>query len=169
MTAKVSWFWVSVTIALVVIIILGGVLAWSKYRRGVAIDISMALAPEPEGNVYIGEGVAMPGVYPFTSDDTISTLLGAAGGARTGADLESLRLDIPMGGAGEQPQRVDINRAEVWLLQALPGIGEILAKRIVEYREQNGPFRSPVELTKVAGIGKDTYERIKDLITVADH
>lgn len=72
--------------------------------------------------------------------------------------------------AGEQqePQKIDINRAEVWLLKALPGIGETLAQRIVDYRQQNGSFHNTNELLKVAGIGTTTYERIKHLITVAD-
>jgi len=51
---------------------------------------------------------------------------------------------------------------------ALPGIKEVRAKAIVEYRRQNGPFRSTRELTEVDGIGLGTYERIQDLITVAD-
>jgi competence protein ComEA len=69
---------------------------------------------------------------------------------------------------GEPPQKVNINRAEAWLLGALPGIGEVRAQAIIDYRQQNGPFRSTNELLKVAGIGTATYERIKDLITVAD-
>jgi len=68
----------------------------------------------------------------------------------------------------QQPQRIDINRAEVWLLKALPDIGEVKAQAIIDYRQQNGPFRSTNEITRVAGIGTATYERIKHLITVAD-
>jgi len=68
----------------------------------------------------------------------------------------------------QQPQKININRAEVWLLEALPGIGEVKAQAIVDYRQQNGPFRSTSELTRVAGIGTATYERIKHLISVDD-
>jgi comEA protein len=68
----------------------------------------------------------------------------------------------------EQPQKVDINRAEAWLLEALPGIGETLAQRIIDYRQQNGAFRSISEITEVEGIGQSLYEQIKDLITVGD-
>jgi len=77
---------------------------------------------------------------------------------------------IPTPGIEEeqQPQKIDINRAEVWLLKALPGIGEAKAQAIIDYRQQNGAFRSTNELTRVAGIGTATYERIKHLITVAD-
>ncbi|MBI2849424.1 MAG: helix-hairpin-helix domain-containing protein, partial [Chloroflexi bacterium] len=65
-------------------------------------------------------------------------------------------------------QKVDINRAEAWLLEALPGIGETLAKRIVDFRRKNGPFRSTEELLKVPGIGTSAYERIRGLITVGE-
>lgn len=64
-------------------------------------------------------------------------------------------------------QRVDINRAEPWLLAALPEIGPTLAQRIVDYREKNGPFHSTSELMKVAGIGRDTFDTIKEMVTVA--
>ncbi len=68
----------------------------------------------------------------------------------------------------ESPQKIDINRAEAWLLQALPGIGETRAQAIIDYRRQNGPFQSINELTKVSGIGAATLDSIKDLITVTD-
>jgi len=71
-------------------------------------------------------------------------------------------------GEAQEPQKIDINRAEVWLLKALPGIGETLAQRIVDYRHQNGPFHNIRQLLQVAGIGTTTYEQIKHLITVAD-
>jgi len=50
----------------------------------------------------------------------------------------------------------------------LPGIGEVRAQAIIDYRRQNGPFHNISELTKVEGIGTATYEQIKQLITVAD-
>jgi len=69
-------------------------------------------------------------------------------------------------GASPGPQRVDINRAEPWLLEVLPGIGPRLAEAIVSYRQEKGPFRSPQEVLQVPGIGVDTYDKIRDLITV---
>ncbi len=68
----------------------------------------------------------------------------------------------------EQPQKIDINRAEAWLLEALPGIGPSKAQAIIAYRRQNGGFKHITEITKVEGIGPAIYEEIKDLITVAD-
>ncbi|GAI44675.1 unnamed protein product [marine sediment metagenome] len=69
---------------------------------------------------------------------------------------------------GEQPQKIDINRAEAWLLEALPGIGPSKAQSIIDYRQQNGGFSHITEITEVEGIGLAIYEQIKDLITVAD-
>ncbi|MBE0481779.1 MAG: ComEA family DNA-binding protein, partial [Dehalococcoidia bacterium] len=69
-------------------------------------------------------------------------------------------------GAGEVPQRVNINTAEAWLLKALPGIGDTLAGRIIAYRAENGPFQEIHDLKNVEGIGTATFEKLKDLITV---
>ena len=66
------------------------------------------------------------------------------------------------------PQKIDINHAEAWLLEALPGIGETKAQAIIAYRQQNGGFGHIIEITNVSGIGPAIYEDIKDLITVDD-
>lgn len=57
--------------------------------------------------------------------------------------------------------RIDMNEAEwpEWAL--LPGVGETLARRIVESRANEGPFRRPEELLRVRGIGAKTLERIR--------
>ena len=61
-----------------------------------------------------------------------------------------------------------VNSASVDLLDTLPGIGPALAGAIVSYREQNGPFRSVAEVTSVPRIGPAAYEKIRDLVTVAE-
>ena len=61
---------------------------------------------------------------------------------------------------------LNINTATAEELEALPGVGPVLAARIIAYREENGGFRSPEELTKVDGMGSKTLEEIWDLITV---
>lgn len=68
----------------------------------------------------------------------------------------------------DQPQKIDINRAEAWLLEALPGIGQSKAQAIIAYRQQNGGFSHIAEITEVAGIGETIYEDIRELITVGD-
>lgn len=61
---------------------------------------------------------------------------------------------------------VNINTADADTLTALPGIGQVLAERIVAYRRQNGPFRAIEEITNVEGIGEKKADAILDLITV---
>ena len=60
---------------------------------------------------------------------------------------------------------IDINSAAPNQLTALPGIGETLARRIVDYREANGSFSRPEELMHVEGIGAGKLEAILDYIT----
>lgn len=61
---------------------------------------------------------------------------------------------------------IDINSATVAQLESLPGIGETLGKRIIEYREKIGGFTAIEEITNVEGIGGKKFEAIKDCITV---
>lgn len=61
---------------------------------------------------------------------------------------------------------VNINTADADTLAALPGIGRVLAERIVAYRRQNGSFRAIEEITNVEGIGEKKAEAILELITV---
>ena len=171
MTAsKLNRFWTLIILLLVVIIVVGATVAWLRYRPSQPVEISLPPHQELEGTIYVQGSVTSPGSYPLKSGDTVADLIQAAGGTTDNADLSKLELRILIPGAGEapEPQRIDINRAEAWLLEALPGIGEAKARAIIDYRQQNGPFRTTNELTKVAGIGNTTYERIKHLITVAD-
>jgi len=166
--SKLNRFWKLITIFLAAIIVIGGIVALLRCSPGRLIEISPR--QEWQGRIYIGGNVTSPGFYPLTGGDSIDALIQAAGGTTSSANLSELKLKLHILETGEeqQPQKVNINRAEVWLLEALPGIGETLAQRIVTYRQQNGPFRNTSELIKVEGIGTAIYERIKDLITVAD-
>ena len=166
--SKLNRFWTLIIILLVVITVTGGIVAWSRYSPGKPVEISLPTGQEQQGMIYIGGNVTNPGLYPFTSGDSLETLIQAAGGTTGSANLSDVKLYIPGVGEGQEPQKVDINRAEVWLLEALPGIGETLAQRIVDYRRRNGPFQNIRQILKVAGIGSATYEQIKHLITVAD-
>lgn len=61
---------------------------------------------------------------------------------------------------------ININTASAEELTSLPGIGDVLAGRIVSYREQYGSFLSTEELMDVTGISEKTYERIQEYVTV---
>ncbi len=61
---------------------------------------------------------------------------------------------------------VNINTASAEELETLPHIGPVIAQRIVEYRQQHGPFQTISELTLVSGIGINTLEELLELITV---
>jgi competence protein ComEA len=64
------------------------------------------------------------------------------------------------------PTPVDLNRASEEDLQRLPGIGPVLARRIVEHRQAQGTFKVVDELRRVKGIGKKTFERIRAFVVI---
>ncbi|MFC2072092.1 helix-hairpin-helix domain-containing protein [Chloroflexota bacterium] len=166
--SKPNRHWVLTTIILITIIVIGGIVARFRFSPSQPIEISIPPGQELPGRIYIGGNVTTPGFYPFTTSDSLEDLIQAAGGTTSSANISGLKLYIPGAGEGQELQKVDINRAEVRLLETLPGIGETLAQRIVDYRQQNGPFLNIGEIVKVAGIGTAKYEQIKYLITVAD-
>lgn len=161
-------YWAPIIILLVAIIITGGIVAWSRYSPPQPIEISIPPSQELTGEIYIGGAVSNPGFHPLKSGNSIEALIQAAGGTTGNADLTWLKLYIPRVGEKEQPQKIDLNRAEAWLLMALPGIGESKAQAIINYRQQNGGFSSITEITEVEGIGPAIYEQVEHLITVAD-
>ena len=169
-TNKSGKLWVLVTILLVITIIGGAIFVWAQYTGNQPAEISIANPSHQEqlDSIYIGGAVTNPGFYPVQASDSMEALIRAAGGATSQADPGQLKLYVSVLGEDMQPQRIDINRAEAWLLEALPGIGEIRARAIVDYRHQQGLFRNISELTRVEGIGIAIYEKIKESVTVAD-
>jgi competence protein ComEA len=161
-------FWAAVILLLIAVFVVGGIFIWSKYNRSQPVEITLPPSPETSGQIAINGAVNVPGIYPLKAGDSIDTLLGAAGGTTAAASPDGIELHVPFAGEAEAPQKINLNRAEVWLLQALPGIGETKAQAIVDYRERNGQFHHVKEITRVEGIGTATYEKIKGLITVAD-
>ena len=62
--------------------------------------------------------------------------------------------------------KIDINTATIAQLDMLPGIGEVIAQRILDYREENGPFATIEDIKNVSGIGEKKFEQIKEYIKV---
>jgi len=116
--------------------------------------------------IYIGGSVNNPGYYALEDRDTIDSLIKAAGG--TADNYDSSQFELIVIQPNEATQKIDINRADAWLLKALPGVGETKAQAIIEYRTENGLFRNINELLNVEGIGQGVFNSIKDLITVCD-
>jgi len=162
-------FYLFTTIFLVIAVVVGGVVLAAEHRKSqpAGIVLSQAACTAQSGEIHIGGAVANPGLYTLKEGDTIEALLLDAG-IEPDADLSHIEIYIPQEGEKQCPQKIDINRAEPWLLEALPGIGETRAQAIVDYRSENGPFKRIEDLLKVKGIGEGTFEKIKDYITVSD-
>lgn len=65
-----------------------------------------------------------------------------------------------------EARKVDLNTADQQQLEELPGIGPRTAERIIQFREENGPFRRIEDLLNVRGIGEKKFQRLKDLVRV---
>ncbi|MCD6494417.1 helix-hairpin-helix domain-containing protein [Candidatus Bipolaricaulota bacterium] len=77
-------------------------------------------------------------------------------------ELSGVKVLLPM--FLDSPPKVDLNTAGIDELKELPGIGDALARRIVEYRKSHGPFKALDELDNISGIGPSLIERISDLV-----
>ena len=80
--------------------------------------------------------------------------------SQTASKADTVKAAVPVA------EKVNINKATAEQLMEIKGIGESYAKRIVEYRDKNGPFKKIEDIMQVQGIGEKKFEAIKDLITV---
>ena len=84
-------------------------------------------------------------------------------------DITGIRILLPTFlDAEEKDDMVNLNTASAEELTSLPGIGEVLAARIVAYREEHGPFQTLDDLMQVSGIGSKVVEEIRDRATLKD-
>ena len=113
-------------------------------------SVNLAQRVEDEGSYYVPTAGETDRV-PTSSSKTPET----TGGGESDPSTNS-------GGGG----RIDLNTASVQELATLPGIGQVRAQAIVDYRSANGPFASVSEVTKVPGIADGIYQRLKDHATV---
>ncbi len=166
MASAPRWFTVLILVLLAAVVAAGGIAAWSRYGQSQPVVFAEAPAAPASGTVSIEGAVASPGIYPLRPGDTIDSLVQCAGGRTSAADGAQVRIYISGAEESAQPQKIDLNRAEKWLLEALPGIGAVKAQAIIDYRTRNGGFRSTSELTGVEGVDAATYDRLKNLVTV---
>lgn len=95
----------------------------------------------------------------------LSVLVGIFIGRNTVNQLH-LPADDTISTSQQADGKIDINTATHAQLTLLPGIGDELASRIINYRAQNGPYKNIADLLCVEGIGKTKFERIQDYIKV---
>lgn len=135
--------------------------------------------------VYICGEVNAPGVYEIKRGSILNDVVEMAGGltseaAREDIDLvmilnSNITVKIPKEGdelvtissenVNEDSGLVNINTADKEMLKTLPGIGDVMADSIIEYRQDNA-FEEKEDLMNVKGIGQSKYDKVKDLICV---
>ena len=128
--------------------------------------------------VHVSGAVAAPGLVDLDPGARVADAVAAAGGALADADLGLVNLaadigdgeqvEIPRRGAEAAPSGVgaaaagvDLNRAESEELQELPGVGPVLAGRIIEHRDEHGPFASVEDLLDIPGIGEAKLNQMR--------
>lgn len=146
------------------------------------IPVTLAL---PEIIIDVAGAVNKPGVYTLSGKSRVIDAIKAAGNSAPGADLSTINLarvlndgeqiyvdsaEINSSGkpvAKKTPSGpVNINRATARQLDALDGIGPVIAARIVAYRKVNGSFLSVDDLQKVSGIGAAKFAQIKSKVRI---
>ena len=155
-------------------------------------DETVSLEPE-EIVVYVCGAVNNPGVYELSSNSRAGDAVTCAGGFSEDADINYVNLAAPIsdgsklfiptveevkengGYAGEASfgdsvqgnGLININTASVEELKTLPGVGDVTANKIVEYRQKNGNFKSIEDIMKVSGIKDKLFSKIKEKITTS--
>jgi competence protein ComEA len=153
-------------------------------------DTSQATGPGDRVAVHVAGRVRRPGLVRLPAGSRVHDAIRAAGGVTSGADLDAVNLarkltdgeqvripahgdpaPAPPGGATGPTATaptgpLDLNTATLEQLDALPGVGEVTAGRILAYRSAH-PFTAVDQLLEVPGIGQRRYDQLKDLVTVS--
>lgn len=156
--------------------------------RGSPVTLHPPPSPEPL-HIHVSGAVASPGVYLVPLGSIVQDALAAAGGVLPEASLERINLAArleygqqihvpprptpapsPAPGAADTtastPGWLSLNAATAVQLEALPGIGPVLAQNIVTYREAHGPFARIEDLLRVPGIGPSKLAQIEPYLTL---
>jgi competence protein ComEA len=153
------------------------------------VEAAPIVVAPPKVMVDVAGGVKSPGLYELPANSRVMDAITAAGGTRPGTDTSDINLARIIkdgeqiyvdpviainsnlnGGSTRVIKRksgpININRATAGELDALPGIGPVIASRIIEYRKTNGPFASVDDLQKVSGIGVAKFAQFKSKVRV---
>lgn len=175
-----TWLWSFLGVASLVAVLALSLFAWMDSRE--VPVISFAATPRAELAIDIRGAVSTPGVVYVDPGDRLIDVVNQAGGLTPNADLSLINLStrvtdgqlivlptISTGteGDGSTNDRININTATAEELTQLPGIGDVLAARIVNYREANGPFQSIDELVNVEGISANKVEELRPFVRVS--
>ena len=151
-----------------------------------ALGVWLLLQPEKETQsmvrVDIEGGIKKPGVYELEEGAILQDLVNLAGGFSKNADtiavaqeinlakilVDGEKIFIPVKTKSAKQEsstnKININTAEKSDLIKLPGIGPVLAQRIIDFKNQKGRIDSLEELEQVKGIGASLVQKIRDLI-----
>jgi competence protein ComEA len=170
----------SFVLALSVLIVLRG-----NTQMNAAPEIIPVTIAEPEIFVDVTGAVNNPGVYTLTGRSRVIDAIKAAGDSAPGADLSTINLarvlndgeqiyvdSTVVNSSGQRVSKkvssgpININRATLRQLDALDGIGPVIAGRIIEYRKKNGSFLTVDDLQKVSGIGAAKFAQIKSKVRI---
>jgi competence protein ComEA len=170
----------AIVLALSVLIVLRGNTQINATPEIIPMTIS-----EPEIFVDVTGAVNKPGVYSLAGRSRVIDAIKAAGDSAPGADLSTINLarvlndgeqiyvdSTVVNSSGQRVSKkvssgpININRATLRQLDALDGIGPVIAGRIIEYRKKNGSFLSVDDLQKVSGIGAAKFAQIKSKVRI---
>jgi competence protein ComEA len=146
--------------------------------------VSTGVATAPRVVVHVVGAVRRPGVYRLEQGDRVGDAVARAGGLARRADAAAVNLAAPLadgqqvvvpgrgrgamsvgvGSSAAASGPVHLNTASVEELDELPGVGPVTAQKIIDFREQHGPFASADELDAVPGIGPARLDDLRKLV-----